>query len=79
MKATNTTIYDGQTYREGDEIPDLGGWVATDAEGGVRHYVGQSADVPKLPHYVLTGSTAICADTGDVYMYEKTNDTWYKN
>lgn len=24
--ATNTTIYDGQTYREGDEIPDLGSW-----------------------------------------------------
>lgn len=52
MKAENTVIFDGIKYNPGDELPDLGSWVCTDAKGMVRDYEGLSKDVSKLPHYV---------------------------
>lgn len=78
MEAKNTTVIDGQVYEAGDEIWDLGSWVATEADGNRRSYEGLSADVAKLPHYVDTGSSALCLDTGDFYKFLKKTDTWYK-
>lgn len=77
-KAENTVIFDGIKYNPGDELPDLGSWVCTAAEGMTRKYEGLSKDVGKLPHYVLTGSTALCLDTTEVYVFHKPMDTWYK-
>ena len=76
--AEHTIKVDGQIYNEGDTIPDLGSFVATSAEGNLRHYEGLSADVSKLPKYVDTGSSALCVDTGDYYKFEKTTQTWYQ-
>lgn len=78
MKADKTMIVDGVLYKPGDEIWDLGSFVATDATGMMRSYDGLSKDVLKLPHYVETGSSALCLDTGDYYKYHKQTDTWYK-
>lgn len=78
MIAENYTTYDGQYYKPGEEIWDLGSFVATSVSGRQRNYKGLSKDVAKLPHYVATGSTAYCADTGDIYMYEETTDKWYQ-
>lgn len=78
MVAENTTLVDGQVYEPGEEIPDLGSWVCTSEEGDQRMYEGLSADVDKLPHYVETGSSALCLDTGEYYKFHKDSDTWYK-
>lgn len=77
MKAETNMIQDGQFYQKGDEVWDLGSWVAVEIRSSVRHYKGLAADVPKLPRYAGTGSTAECLDTGEVYKYEKTTGRWY--
>lgn len=77
MIANGPTTQDGQYYEKGQEIPDLRSWVATSVDGNIRNYDGLSKDVGKLPHYVETGSSAYCDDTGEIYIYEKTSDTWY--
>lgn len=77
MIAQNNITYDGQFYKKGDEIWDLGSFVATEVDGNIRNYDGLSKDVEKLPHYVETGSSAYCIDTGEIYIYEKSSDTWY--
>ena len=74
----NVTLVDGQRYKPGDEIWDLGSFVATSARGRKRNYEGLSKDVDKLPHYVDTGSSAFCLDTGDFYKYLRSTDIWYK-
>ncbi len=74
----NVTLVDGQRYQPGDKIWDLGSFVATSAKGRKRNYEGLSKDVDKLPHYVDTGSSAFCLDTGDFYKYLRTTDIWYK-
>lgn len=65
MIASGTIIIDGQTYRKGDVIHDLGGWDCIDTDGSKRYYWGKSSEVDKLPHYVASGSTALCVDTGE--------------
>ena len=77
-KIENVTLVDGQRYKPGDEIWDLGSFVATSAKGRKRNYEGLSKDVDKLPHYVDTGSSAFCLDTGDFYKYLRSTDIWYK-
>ena len=77
MVADKGIEQDGQFYTKGSEIWELGSWVAVEVLGPTRHYKGLSVDVQKLPHYAGTGSTAECIDTGDVYKFEKTTDTWY--
>lgn len=77
MKKDITIEFDGQLYKPGDEIPNLGSFVATSVDGKIRNYDGLSSDVDKLPHYVETGSSAYCIDTGDIYIYEKKSDIWY--
>lgn len=78
MTRENITIVDGQMYRPDDEIWDLGSFVATSAQCRKRNYEGLSKDVEKLPHYVDTGSSAFCLDTGDFYKFLRSTDTWYK-
>lgn len=77
MIAKDRTLYDGQIYQKGEEIWDLGSFVATKANGNQRYYKGLSKDVGKLPNYVETGSTALCIDNGEKYMYEKSTGKWY--
>lgn len=79
MVATTNTYIDGQWYMPGEEIWDLGSFVAVPpTQGNVRHYHGLSKDAAKLPHYVSTGSSAFCVDTGDIYFYLESTDSWYK-
>lgn len=79
MKAETTVVIDGETYQPGEEIGDLGSFVAVNATGKVRHYEGLSKDAPsKLPTYVSTGSTALCYDTGDLWKYHRPTNKWYK-
>ncbi len=78
MKAKTNCVVDGQFYHVGDEIWDLGSFEAVSVNGNQRHYEGLNADVSKLPHYVSSGSSALCLDTGDYYKYSKNKDTWYK-
>lgn len=80
MKATTKTYYDGHWYDIGDEIPDLGSFVATSVEGKVRGYEGLSADINKLPKYddLGTGSSAFCVDSGQLLKYESSTKTWYE-
>lgn len=79
--ATVNTVFDGEEYKIGDEIPDLGSLHCTKVEGrNRRSYEGLSADESKLPHYdsLETGSSAFFYDTSAVMLYEKTTDTWYE-
>ena len=52
MIASGPTTYDGQNYKKGEEIWDLGSFVAVKAKGNQRSYEGLSKDVDKLPRYV---------------------------
>lgn len=80
MIAVSNTTYDGQFYRKGEEIWDLGSFVATEVKGKIRKYEGLSADIQKLPTYddLMTGSNAFCVDTGQLLKYEATTKTWYE-
>lgn len=71
-------VQDGQTYNPGDEVPDMGSWVAVEAKGNIRHYEGIATDFSKLPHYVDTGSSALSLDTSQVWKFHKPTDTWYE-
>lgn len=80
MKADRNIIYDGQHYKEGEEIWDLGSFDCVEVEGSKRHYLGLSSDAPmKLPKYdnLGTGSTARCLDNGDYYEYHAPTKEWY--
>lgn len=77
MIATQNTVYDGQVYKKGEEIWDLGSFKAYASDGNRRDYSGLSKDVSKLPHYVTNQSTAFCADTGDAYVFNEEADMWY--
>jgi hypothetical protein len=69
---------DGVWYDDMSQAPNLGSIRCVRNEGMIRHYNGLSADASRLPHYVETGSTCFMVDTGEMYFYEKTSDTWYK-
>lgn len=77
---------DGQIYETADQVPDIGSWTCYEVKpGNVRSYVGLSADIAKLPVYTSTkfgeilgaGSTAMCADTSEAYIYNASDHTWY--
>lgn len=79
--AEKTIFFDGEYYEKESDIPDIGSWVYTcNPYDKRRSYQGLSADVAKLPKYgdLLTGSTAMCLDNGDIYIYHSTTKTWYK-
>lgn len=80
-------LQDGQRYNSASDVLDIGSWVAYKVSpGNVRDYIGLSADVAKLPKYKFSergealggGSTALCADTSDVYVYNPSDDSWKK-
>lgn len=74
-----TVVVDGQVYYNGDEIPDIGSWVAVSANGNIRNYNGLSADVSKLPHYVDTGSSALLYDgAGTTKVCHFLSGQWYE-
>ena len=78
MKYDYIVVQVGQTYKAGEDVPDMGSVVCTSSNGNIRNYEGLSKDVDKLPHYVGTGSSFIATDTADIYKYEKTTDKWNK-
>lgn len=80
-------LQDGQRYVDEESKLDIGSWVAYKVSpGNVREYVGLSADVDKLPKYKFSekgealggGSTALCTDTSEVYIYNPSDDSWKK-
>lgn len=80
-------LQDGQMYLDEESKLDIGSWVAYKVSpGNVREYIGLSTDVDKLPKYKYSergealgsGSTALCADTSDVYIYNSSDDSWRK-
>lgn len=81
--ALQTTVYDGHTYKTGEQIPDLGGLVCTDANGGTRNYEGHYSDRFNLPKYddLKTGSSALLSDGGNfvLYKYYADTKTWEGN
>lgn len=50
----------------------------THGDKQIREYMGLSGDAGKLPKYkdLATGSLFFAIDTGDVYMYDATNQNW---
>lgn len=78
MTYNYTITQDGQTYKAGEDVPNLGSLRCTSHEDNIRHYEGLQADYSKLPHYVDTGSSCLMLDTGKVYKFEKTTDLWYE-
>ena len=72
---------DGVWYDDISQAPDMGSIKCVRESGPgnmIRSYKGLSADLSKLPHYVLTGSSCFMIDTKKLYMFEKTTDTWYE-
>lgn len=75
--------YDGIWYEKQSDIPDLGSLSCVEAHGPldmIRQYSGLKADFSKLPKYsqLLTGSTFIAADTGEVFTYVAKDKTWHQ-
>lgn len=68
MKATSVTIFDGQTYQVGEEIPDLGSLECVEVRGNQRDYQGHIQDKQKLPKYddLGTGSSATLIDPNGI-------------
>lgn len=80
MKYNHTVVQDGQTYKPGEQVPDMGSIVAFETSGNLRKYIGLSKDVDKLPKYtnLASGSSCIMADNSTIYMYESTSETGMK-
>lgn len=80
MIADKNTVIDGQSYKKGEEIWDLGSFKATSVDGRIRGYEGLEVDINKLPKYndLSTGSSAFCVDTGRLLKYEATTKKWYE-
>lgn len=77
--AENTLIFDGQEYKKGETLPNLGSLICTDADGNRRNYEGLISDFNKLPTYVDDGSSALLYDgTGITKVYHFLNGQWYE-
>ena len=66
-------------------IPDTkeqyGSFKLVEVAGNHKMFMGLSSDVTLLPNEMentITGSTAFCVDTGEVYFYEESSKTWYQ-
>lgn len=80
-------IFDGITYEKNETIPSFGSIESVKNDGGIKEYQGLSADASKLPTVakypkykgkLKTGSSCLMADTGDLYLYQGSDDTWHK-
>lgn len=79
MIADKNTVIDGQFYKKGEEIPDLGSLVATNVDGNIRNYEGLYADRYKLPKYdnLETGSSVFFSDNLQLGKYVKSEKKWH--
>lgn len=66
-------------------IPDskesYGSFKLVEVKGNHKMFMGLSSDVTLLPNEMqntITGSSAFCVDTGEVWFYEETTKTWYQ-
>jgi hypothetical protein len=61
-------VFDGQTYENENEIPNMGSIQCVEVRGTQRDYQGFTADKLKLPKYdnLGTGSTATLIDPNGV-------------
>lgn len=84
-KAVGTMIVDGQTYKDGEEIWDLGSLQCVEVNGNKRDYQGFINDKDKLPKYknLGTGSSATLIDENGIEStifakYDSKKQKWYK-
>lgn len=88
MSETKGVIsFDGHLYEPGEELPDLGSFVAKSVDGNTRNYEGLESDFPKLEQVTTTsdkykdletGSSAFLFDAAVVMKYEAKSRKWYK-
>lgn len=83
--ATNTIEIDGQIYKPGDILPDLGSLECVGTNGNQRAYFGFIEDKDKLPKYdnLGTGSNATLVDKNKVeetivLKYHSLTKEWYQ-
>lgn len=58
-----------------------GSFKIVEVKGNHKTFMGLSDDVSLLPNEMqntITGSSAFCVDTGEVYLYEESTKTWYQ-
>lgn len=79
MIADKNTVIDGQSYKKGDEIWDLGSLTATNVDGNIRNYEGLYADRYKLPKYddLGNGSSVFFSDNFQLGKYVAKEKKWY--
>lgn len=78
-KATYRQKIDGKVFNVGDDLPELGSFKFTDkGYGQIASLSGNSADISKLPTDVKQESSAYVIDTGELYMFDETNEQWVK-
>lgn len=76
--ASGRILIDGQEYKAGDVIPDLGSLICVNVDdNGVRNYEGNSADYTKLPLYAPIGSSFLATyGTNKGNYYKRTGEGW---
>ena len=76
-------VFDGHSYENSADIPDLGSLVCTSSESNIRNYEGHYSDRAKLPKYndLATGSSAFLSNSGSfvLYKYYADTKTWEGN
>lgn len=58
-----------------------GSFKLVEVKGNHKMFMGLSDDVSLLPNEMqntITGSSAFCVDTGELYLYEESTKTWYQ-
>lgn len=64
-----------------DTTEQYGSFKIVEVKGNHKMFMGLSSDVTLLPNEMqntITGSTAFCVDTGEVWFYEESSKTWYQ-
>lgn len=64
-----------------DTTEQYGSFKLVEIKGNHKMFMGLSSDVTLLPNEMqntITGSTAFCVDTGEVWFYEESSKTWYQ-
>lgn len=64
-----------------DSTEHYGSFKVVEIKGNHKMFMGLSSDVALLPNEMentITGSSAFCVDTGEVFLYEETSKTWYQ-
>lgn len=77
-------VFDGQTYENENDIPDMGSIQCVEVRGNQRDYQGFVQDSQKLPKYddLGTGSNATLIDPNGtestiIGKYDALTKTWY--